>query len=102
MAFMENIKAKFDDVHNEIVQKLRDAHLASLPSGKTLTTGDYKDPARALRRYAQPCLPLLTPHLVGAMQVLNVQFTVVQVSLTKERDHGDFHFLTAPENKPLG
>lgn len=51
---MENIKGRFDDAHNAIVARLQAAHLATLPSGKALPLGDYKDPARAVRRCAAP------------------------------------------------
>jgi hypothetical protein len=50
LAFMDDIKGRFDELHNMAVSALEDTNAAELPGGKHLLQGDYKDPARALRR----------------------------------------------------
>jgi hypothetical protein len=50
IAFMENVKARFDGAHDAAVAALTDADAAELPCGRMLNHGDYKDPTRAPRR----------------------------------------------------
>jgi hypothetical protein len=52
LAFMEDVKGRFDELHDAAVVALEDAGAAELPGGKRLMRGDYKDPTRALRRCA--------------------------------------------------
>lgn len=50
LAFMEDIKGRFDELHDAALGALSDAGATELPHGKHLMPGDYKEPCRALRR----------------------------------------------------
>ena len=50
LAFMNDVKGRFDALHNCIVDALVAAGAAEVPTGKRLLPGDYSDPTRALRR----------------------------------------------------
>lgn len=50
LAFMEDVKGRFDALHNTVVRLLEAEGASGLPGGKHLLPGDYKDPTRALRR----------------------------------------------------
>ena len=65
LAFMEDIKGRFDELHNAAVGALSDAGVAELPHGKHLLPGDYKEPARPLRRNVAPAD---MPHAVRCTQ----------------------------------
>jgi hypothetical protein len=60
IAFMDNVKARFDGAQDAAVNALIEGGAAELPCGRTLAHGDYKDPTRAPRRYAVSMMLLNT------------------------------------------
>jgi hypothetical protein len=52
LAFMEDVKGRFDELHNTAIHALTQVGASELPCGKHLLPGDYKDPTRMLRRCA--------------------------------------------------
>jgi hypothetical protein len=79
LAFMENVKGRFDALHNDVVIALSEVGISDLPSGKHLLPGDYRDPTRSLRRCdpfrmpkhdIQPWLPSFACVAIACAQVV--------------------------------